>query len=71
MASRAKRDWEEITFGEVPDLDPLDPLFDLDALAGEWFAASADPHYAELPCYVPLDNDDDFGPFGDEPADDG
>lgn len=47
--------------------EPFDEVIDLDALAGGWFAHDADPHYAELPCYVPLDDDDDaISPFIDE-----
>lgn len=50
-------------------LGSFDEAIDLDALAGDWFADDgADPHYAELPCYVPLDDDDDvaISPFIDE-----
>ncbi len=44
----------------------LEP-FDADALAGDWFPRAADPHYAELPIYVPLDDEDDAsGPFDDD-----
>jgi hypothetical protein len=48
--------------------EPIDDAIDLDALAGDWFAHDVDPHYAELPCYVPLDDEDDvsISPFIDE-----
>jgi hypothetical protein len=42
-------------------VEALDP----DALAGAWHAADADPHYEDLPCYVPLDVDDGGSPFSD------
>ena len=44
----------------------LEP-FDSDAVAGDWFPRAADPHYAELPYYVPLDDEDEAsGPFDDD-----
>jgi hypothetical protein len=48
-------------------LEPRDEVIDLDALAGDWFSHDVDPRYAELPCYVQLDEDDDaVSPFIDE-----
>jgi hypothetical protein len=46
----------------------IEPI-DLDGLAGDWFATGSDPHYSDLPCYVPIvdgDEDEAFDPFRDE-----
>lgn len=55
--------WQERVAAEDAALDP----FDSDAIAGDWFAAAPDPHYAELPFYVSLEDEDEvFGPFSDD-----
>ena len=68
MISRMR--WYSVRSWPVDDraLEPFDEMIDLDALAGDWFADGRDPHYADLPCYVPLDDEDDgaISPFIDE-----
>ncbi len=56
MAPRTNKCWHR---GTELGARPFDAAFDLDALAGDWFASGADPHYSELPCYVVVVADDD------------
>ena len=42
---------------------PIDDELDFDELSGDWFMPGVDPHYADLPCYVPLIDDDGLEPF--------
>jgi hypothetical protein len=58
-----RRDWLEVPPAKVPAPEFFDALSDIDAPAGGWSKRSSDPHYAELPCYVPLVDDDGLDPF--------
>lgn len=68
MASRTYPRCSERAVSNEQAAEFYDAPFDLDALAGDWFGNSSDPHYAELPCYVPLIDDDGLDPFGDDDA---
>jgi len=64
MAPRLNKCWPK---GADPGAQPFVTAFDLDALAGDWFASGADPQYSELPCYVEIVADDDeFDPRCDQ-----
>jgi len=63
MAARKIRDPQDVTSADDLACELFDAPFDLDALAGDWFASSSDPHYSDLPCYVPLIDDDGLDPF--------
>ena len=66
MMSWWKRHMQIGRTGNDAGVDDTDiDISDIDALAGTSFAADVDPHYADLPCYVPLDVDDDGSPFSD------
>lgn len=42
---------------------PIEEELDWDELSGDRFMPGVDPHYADLPCYVPLIDDDGLEPF--------
>lgn len=61
MASGTWRSQRQIQLAYDAILAPIDDEFDIDELASEW--SGLDPHYIDLPCYVPLMDDDDLDPF--------
>lgn len=66
MASGTFRSRRQRSFAHDAILVPLDddPVLPvLDELAGDWLAPDLDPHYADLPCYVPLIDDEGLEPF--------
>jgi hypothetical protein len=68
MAARTRHERQEVTSADDLACELFEVPFNLDALdlgvlAGDWFASSSDPHYADLPCYVPLIDDDGLDPF--------
>lgn len=63
MAARKTGIRDDVTCADDLACDLFDVPFDLDALSGDWFTGGVDPHYSELPCYVPLVDDDGLAPF--------
>lgn len=65
MAPRMPSAWCEVQSAGEVGRELVDLPFYMDEVAGDCFGSSA-PTYAELPCYVPLDDEGDaFGPFSD------
>lgn len=63
MVARTRQEAQDVTSADDLACELFDAPFNLDALAGDWFASSSDPHYSDLPCYVPLIDDDGLDPF--------
>ena len=61
MASGTWRSRRQIQFAYDAIMAPIDDEFGCDELSGEW--PGLDPHYADLPCYVPLIDEDGLDPF--------
>jgi hypothetical protein len=63
MASEARRCRRRNRLAHGAIGMPIDDELDFDELSGDWFMPGVDPHYADLPCYVPLIDDDGLEPF--------
>ena len=57
---RSKRESQRVN-GAI--LAPIDDVLDIDELAGDGLEDGLDPQYADLPCYVPLIDDEGLEPF--------
>ncbi len=63
MASATWKCRHEVQLAYDALLAPMDDDFEIDELGGEGSGSGYDPHYGELPCYVPLIDDDGLDPF--------
>ena len=61
MASATWKSRHEVQRTYDAMLASMDDEFDLDDVAGE--QRGSDPHYIDLPCYVPLLDDNGLDPF--------
>lgn len=61
MASASWRSRREVQLAYDAMMAPLDDEFEIDEAAGE--GRGLDPHYIDLPCYVPLVEEDGLDPF--------